>query len=49
VVQSLHPLLDAEVLRVVNSSPKWTPGVQRGKNVKVKFTFPVNFNLKKEK
>ena len=46
VVQGVHPLLDAEALRVVKSSPKWTPGVQRGKKVKVKYTFPFNFRLK---
>jgi len=47
VVQSVHPLLDAEALRVVNSSPKWTPGVQRVIKVKVKYTFPVTFRLRK--
>jgi len=28
---------------VVNASPKWTPGKQRGKKVNVLFTFPINF------
>jgi len=32
-----------EVIRVVSSSPAWEPGKQRGKAVKVQFTFPVNF------
>ncbi len=32
-----------EVIRVVSSSPAWEPGKQRGKNVNVQFTFPVNF------
>jgi len=35
-----------EALRVVNSSPRWTPGKQSGKPVKVIFTFPINFVLK---
>ncbi len=45
VVRSAHPLLDAEAIRVVNLSPAWTPGKQKGKNVDVQFTFPINFKL----
>jgi TonB family protein len=45
VVRSVDPLLDAEALRVISSSPKWTPGKQRGKIVNVKYTFPVRFRL----
>ena len=45
VVRSQDPLLDTEALRVIRSSPKWTPGRQRGKTVKVKYTFPVRFRL----
>jgi TonB family protein len=37
--------LDKEALRVISSSPKWTPGYQEGKPVKVQFTFPVVFVL----
>lgn len=43
VVRSVDPALDQEAVRVVMSSPKWTPGKQHGKEVKVLFTFPVNF------
>ena len=44
VIRGLHPLLDAEALRVINSSSsKWTPGKLRGKPVKVMYQFPVNF------
>ena len=43
VVRSVDPALDKEALRVVNASPKWTPGKQRGKKVNVLFTFPINF------
>ena len=35
-----------EAIRVVKSMPKWTPGKQRGKAVRVQFNLPVNFNLK---
>jgi protein TonB len=45
VVRSVDPALDKEAVRVVMSSPKWTPGKQRGKAVKVLFTFPINFVL----
>jgi TonB family protein len=45
VIRRVHPLLDNEALRVVNSMPKWTPGTQRGKPVKVKFNLPINFKL----
>jgi len=45
VVRRVDPALDKEALRVVNSSPKWTPGKHEGKAVKVQFTFPFNFVL----
>jgi len=45
VVRSVDPALDKEAIRVVMSSPKWEPGKQRGKPVKVLFTFPINFVL----
>ena len=35
----------AEAIRVVKSMPKWTPGKQRGKAVRVQFNLPVNFQL----
>jgi protein TonB len=37
--------LDKEALRVVSTMPKWKPGEQRGKPVRVKFTLPVQFRL----
>jgi TonB family protein len=45
IVRGVDPLLDREALRVVMSSPKWTPGMQRGEPVAVAFTFPINFVL----
>jgi TonB family protein len=45
VVRSAGPALDKEAIRVVSSSPLWTPGKQRGKKVDVLFTFPINFVL----
>jgi protein TonB len=45
VVAGVDPALDKEAIRVVMTSPPWTPGKQRGKAVKVLFTFPINFVL----
>lgn len=39
------PSLDKEAIRVIKSMPKWHPGKQRGKAVRVKYTVPVNFRL----
>jgi protein TonB len=47
VVRGIDPLLDNEALRLIEStSGMWTPGKQRGKPVKVRYTFPVDFRLK---
>ena len=40
-----EPSLDKEAIRVIKSMPKWKPGIQRGKPVRVKYTVPVNFRL----
>ncbi|MGB4414706.1 MAG: energy transducer TonB [Paludibacter sp.] len=45
VVRSVDPSLDKEAIRVIKSMPKWSPGQQRGKPVRVKYTLPVNFKL----
>ena len=45
VVKSVSPLLDAEAVRVINAMPKWKPGSQSGKPVRVKYTIPVTFRL----
>ena len=37
---------DEEALRVVKSMPKWTPGKQRGKAVRVSYNLPIRFTLK---
>ena len=46
VLKSSHPLLDNEALRVVGEMPKWKPGQQKGKPVRVRFVLPVSFALK---
>ncbi len=45
VAKSMHPALDSEALRVVRAMPKWKPGMQGGKPVKVDFRMPVRFTL----
>lgn len=45
VVRSVDPYLDKEALRVIKAMPKWKPGKQRGKAVRVKYTVPVTFRL----
>ena len=46
IVRSVSPSIDKEALRVVSSLPKWVPGKQKGKNVDVSYTIPINFALK---
>lgn len=45
VVKPVFPSLDAEAVRVLSGMPKWTPGKQSGKVVRVKYTVPISFNL----
>ncbi|WP_294616729.1 M56 family metallopeptidase [uncultured Bacteroides sp.] len=45
VLHGVDPDLDAEAVRVIESLPKWTPGMLRGKAVAVKYTMPVTFRL----
>ncbi len=49
VVKGVSEELDAEALRVVRSFPKWIPGRQNGKAVKVYFTLPIVFKLEDDK
>ena len=45
IARGVDKSLDAEALRVVKSLPKYKPGKQRGKAVRVMFTIPINFTL----
>ena len=45
VARGVDPYLDKEALRVVQSMPRWIPGKQNGKAVRVKYTVPVMFKL----
>ncbi|MBE6206769.1 MAG: energy transducer TonB [Rikenellaceae bacterium] len=46
VLASPDASLSEEAIRVVQSSPKWTPGKQRNQPVRVSFTLPVMFQLR---
>ena len=43
--RSVDPAFDREALRVVSSMPKWIPGKENGRNVRVRFNAPVQFKL----
>ncbi len=45
IARGVHPLLDEQAIRVVNASPEWEPGIQKGEKVDVQFTFPITFKL----
>jgi protein TonB len=46
VLRSIGGGCDEEAIRVVESMPKWKPGKQRGKPVKVQYNLPIRFTLK---
>jgi protein TonB len=46
IIRGVHELLDKEAIRVVKSFPKWKPGKQRGKAVRVSYNIPISFVLK---
>jgi TonB family protein len=45
IAKSVHPLLDAEAVRVISSMPAWKPGKQSGKAVEVYMKIPIDFKL----
>ncbi len=49
VLRGISDALDQEAVRVIKNMPKWIPGKQRGKPVKVRFNFPIKFTLSVEK
>ena len=52
ILRSVNPVLSAdaalceEALRIVSIMPKWKPGHQHGVNLKVRYAFPIKFELK---
>ena len=47
VARTVFPSLDSEAIRVVKSMPKWKPGKEKGRVVRVNYTLPVIFSIKK--
>ncbi len=45
ILRGVDPALDKEAIRVVNMMPKWKPGMQSGRNVKVNYRIPISFVL----
>jgi TonB family protein len=45
VIQTPDSSLSDEAIRVLKTSPKWTPGKQGNKTVRVKYTLPVEFRI----
>ncbi len=45
VVKGVHKLLDEEAKRAIESSPPWSPGLQKGRPVRVRFSIYLNFSL----
>lgn len=45
VSRSLSPGTDAEAVRALKGSPKWKPGIQNGRPVRVQYSVPVSFTL----
>lgn len=45
IMRGVHPDLDKEALRVVRGMPKWSPGRQAGRAVKVYYMLPITFRL----
>ena len=47
VARAVFPSLDSEAIRVVKSMPNWKPGKEKGRVVRVNYTLPVVFSIKK--
>ena len=47
VIRGVENSLDAEAFRVVSAMPKWKPGTDKGKPVRVQFNMPIQFKLSK--
>jgi protein TonB len=45
VVKSVDPLIDNEAVRAIQSSPRWSPGLQRGQAVRVRYSMWLSFAL----
>ena len=49
LLRGVHESLDKEALRVVAEMPKWEPGKEKGKPVRVQYSLPIKYTLAKDK
>jgi len=45
VVKSVDPIIDVEAIKAIEASPKWSPGLQRGSPVRVRYSMWLNFTI----
>ena len=45
IIRSVHPVIDQAVVKAIQSSPKWEPGMQKGRYVSVRYTIAISFKL----
>ena len=45
IVQGIAPIIDDEVLKIVQESPRWSPGLQQGRPVRMRYRMVLNFGL----
>jgi len=45
IQRSLSPETDAEAIRLIKNSPKWNPGIQNGRPVRVQYSLPIVFQM----
>jgi len=45
IVKGVDPLIDVEAIRTIQSSPKWSPGLQRGQPVRVRYSMSLSFKI----
>jgi protein TonB len=43
VLKGVHPLIDDEAVKAIQASPKWSPGLQRGQPVRVRYSMWLTF------
>ena len=46
IVRKVFPSLDEEAVRLLGMMPRWSPGLQNGKPVRVKYAIPITYSLK---
>jgi TonB family protein len=45
IIRNIDPSLDQEALRVIRNMPRWIPGRQNGRPIRMQMTMPINFRL----